>query len=104
MHGRVARYGYTGDAHELARRAEEGMLPVFQAQPGFKGYSLLDTGGEVISISSWDSAASADAASSLAAEWIAENMAGEIELKEARVGEVLFSTVLGVSTKAGSTA
>jgi len=104
MHGRVARYRYGGDAHDIARRAEEGVLPIFQAQPGFKGYSLLDTGGEVISISSWDSAASADAASSLAAEWIAENMAGEIELKEARVGEVLFSTVLGVSTKAGSTA
>ena len=104
MHGRVARYGYTGDAHDLARRAEEGMLPIFQAQPGFQSYSLLESDGEIISISGWDSAASADAASSLAVEWIAENMADEIQLKEARIGEFLFSTVLGVSTKAGSTA
>ncbi len=80
------------------------MLPVFQSQPCFKGYSLLESDGEIISISSWDSAASADAANSLAAEWITENMAGEIELKEAHLGEFLFSTVLGLSTKAGSTA
>ena len=104
MHIRVARYRYTGNPQDMARRAEEGLLPVFQSQPGFKAYSLIESGGEVISISSWDSSASADGASSLAAEWIAENMAGEVELEETRVGEVLFSTVLGVSTKAGSTA
>lgn len=103
MHSRIARYGYTGAPQELARRAEEGMLPIFQSQPGFKGYSLIESSGEVFSISSWDSAASADAASALAADWIAENMAGEIDLKEARVGEILFSTVLGVSTKSGAT-
>lgn len=88
----------------MARRAEEGMLPVFQSQPGFKAYTLVESDGEVISISSWDSSASADSASSLAAEWIAENMSGEITLEEVRVGEILFSTILGVSTKAGSTA
>ena len=104
MHSRIARYGFMGDPQELARRAEEGMLPIFQSQPGFKGYSLIESDGEAISITSWDSAASADAASALAADWIAENMAGEIELKEARVGEVLFSTVFGVSTKSGATA
>jgi len=37
-------------------------------------------------------------------QWVAENMAGEIELKEARVGEVLVSTPLGVSTTAGVSA
>jgi hypothetical protein len=79
------------------------MLPVFQAQLGFKGYSLVDIYGEVISITSWDSAADADEASALATEWIAENMAAEIELKDVRTGEILFSTVLGVSAKAGAT-
>ena len=37
-------------------------------------------------------------------QWVAENMAGEIELKEARVGEVLLSTTLSVSTRAGVSA
>ncbi len=104
MHGRVARYGYTGDALELARRAEEGMLPIFQSQPGFKAYSLVASDREIISFSAWDSADSAEAANSAAAKWVAENMADRITLKETTIGDVLFSTALGVSTKAGVTA
>ena len=104
MHARLARYTFSGDAQDLARRAEEGMLPVFRSQPGFRAYSLIDSDGELMSFSAWDSAEQAEAASSAAAQWVAENMAGEIELKEARVGEVLLSTPLGVSTTAGVTA
>lgn len=104
MHGRMARYTYSGDVQELARRAEEGMLPIFSAQPGFKAYSLIESDGEIISFSAWDSAEHAEAANTAAASWVAENMAGEIELKEARVGEVLLSTALGVSTTAGVSA
>jgi hypothetical protein len=104
MHGRVARYGYTGDAHDIARRAEEGMLPIFRSQAGFKAYSLVESEGEIISFSAWDSAASADAANSLAADWVAENLADQIELKEFRIGEILLGTALGVSAKAGVTA
>ena len=80
------------------------MLPVFQSQPGFRAYSLIESGGEIMSFSAWGSAEQADAASATAAGWIAENMAGEIELKEARVGEVLLSTTLSVSTTAGVSA
>jgi heme-degrading monooxygenase HmoA len=104
MHGRMARYTYTGDAVELARKAEEGMLPIFQSQPGFKSYSLVESGGEVLSFSAWESAESADAAGALAAKWIAENIADQIEHKETKIGEILFATALGVSTKAGTTA
>jgi hypothetical protein len=100
----MARYTYSGDAQELARTAEEGMLPIFQSQPGFKAYSLVESDGEILSYSAWDSAEAAEGASTAAASWIAENMAGRIELKEARLGEILFSTTLGVSTKAGATA
>jgi len=104
MHGRMARYTFSGDAQELARRAEEGMLPVFRTQPGFRAYSLIESDGEIISFSAWDSAGAAEAANAAAASWVAENMAGEIELKEARLGEVLLSTALGVSTTAGVSA
>ncbi len=104
MHGRVARYTNKGDAHAIARRAEEGLLPILQSQPGFKGYSVVEAGGEVISFSAWDSEANADAVNSVAAEWVAENVGGELELIDARVGEILFSTTLGVTTKAGVTA
>jgi heme-degrading monooxygenase HmoA len=97
----MARYSFSGEPQNLARRAEEGMLPIFKSQPGFKAYSLVDSDDELISFSAWDSADDAAAANAAAAKWIAENMAGEITLKEARVGEILLATALGVSTKAG---
>ena len=104
MHGRVARYNNKGDAHAIARRAEEGLLPILQSQPGFKGYSVGEAGGEVISFSAWDSQGDADAANHVAADWVTANLGDELELIDARVGEILFSTTLGVSTKAGASA
>lgn len=98
MHGRTARYSYTGDAHELARKAEEGMLPIFESQPGFKAYSLIASEDEVISYSAWDTNEQAEAANAAAKDWIAENMPGTLELKEARTGEIVMSTTLGVTT------
>ncbi len=103
MHGRVAKYGYDGDAHDIARRAEEGLLPMFKADPGFKAYALLEGDGEIISFSGWDSAATAEAANDLAARWIAENMAEDVELRELHIGEIL-STTLGVGTEAAASA
>lgn len=102
MHGRFARYGVTGDVAEIARQAEDGMLPIFQAQPGFKAYSLLESDGEILSFSAWESAEGAEAANMAAADWIAKNIADRIQLKETKIGEVLMSTTLGVSTKAGA--
>ena len=97
MHVRMARYSFTGDAHELARRAEAGMLPTFEKQEGFQAYSLAATGDEIWSLSVWDSAEAAEAANATAAAWVAENMAGELELIERRTGELLLSTSLGVT-------
>jgi len=102
MHGRFARYSYTGDAHEIARQAEDGMVPIFKAQPGFQAYSLLESDDEILSFSAWDSRESAEAANVAAADWVAANIADQIELKEARIGEILLGTKLGVSAKAGA--
>jgi len=97
----MAIYTISGDAHELARSAEEGMLPILQAQSGFKSYSLVVAGDELLSFSAWESEEDAEAASESAASWIAENMADKITLKETRIGEILLGTAIGVSTKAG---
>ena len=104
MHGRMARYTFSGDAQELAQRAEEGLLPIFEAQPGFRAYSVIESDGEIMSFSAWDSAEQAEAANSAAADWVAANMTDDIDLKETRIGEIIFSTTLGVTTKAGATA
>lgn len=102
MHGRMARYTYTGDVHELAQKAEEGLLPIFQSQPGFKAYSVIASGGEIFSFSAWESAEQAEAANAAASEWVAENLTDGFELSETKIGEILFSTTLGVSTAAGA--
>jgi hypothetical protein len=102
MHGRFARYRYTGDVHEIARKAEDGMLPIFQSTPGFKAYSVMTGDGEILSFSAWDSAESAEAANAAAAEFVATTLADQLELEETRVGEIMLSTTLGVSAKAGA--
>ena len=80
------------------------MLPIFQSQPGFKAYLVIESDDQIVSFSGWDSAGQAEAANATIASWVAENMAGDVQLTEARIGEVLISTALGVSTKAGAAA
>jgi hypothetical protein len=105
MHGRFAKYSYSGDAHELAARVEDGLLPIFKSQPGFKAYSVMATDDTILSFSAWESASDAEAANEAAASWVAENLGGDdIELKTTKIGEILIGTAIGVSTKAGATA
>jgi hypothetical protein len=102
MHARIAKYTVTGDTKEIARTAEESMVPIFQAQPGFKGYTVVDLGEKILSFSAWESAEAARAADAVSAEWVADNLEGKVELQATHIGEVLFSTVLGVSVMAGA--
>ena len=67
-------------------------------------YSLAATGDEVVSLSVWDTAEQAEAANAAAASWVAENIADRIELVDAKIGEVLVSTTLGVHAAAGARA
>ena len=98
MHGRFARYTFTGDIHEIAQKAEQGLLPIFQSQPGFKAYTVSQSEGEIFSMSAWESAEAAEAANAVASDWVAENLADEIQLIESRFGEIMFSTTLGITT------
>lgn len=100
MHGRMARYTYTGDAQEIARIAEEGMLPIFQGISGFKAYTIAANDDTLISFSAWETAEDAEEANKTVATWVAENLADKVQLIETEIGEVLVSTALGVSTKA----
>lgn len=104
MHGRFARYSFTGDPVDIARRAEEGVLPIFQAQTGFKSYSVFVSGEDILSFSAWETQEAAEAANAAVADWVAENLADRVQLKETMIGEILFATALGVSTMAGARA
>jgi hypothetical protein len=102
MHARLARYTFSGNAQEIAQKAEEGALPIFKSLPGFKAYSIIESDGEVFSFTAWETAEQADAANIAVADWVAENLAGDVQLIESRFGEILLATSLGVSTTAGA--
>jgi hypothetical protein len=102
MHARLARYTFSGNAQEIAQKAEEGALPIFKSLPGFKAYSVIESEGEIFSFSAWDTAEQADAANIAVADWVAENLAGDIQLIESRFGDILVSTTLGISTTASA--
>ena len=98
MVARIATYSFTGDAQELGKRAEAGILPILKAQPGFKSYAVAIGEGKVFSSSAWDSRAEAESGSAKVASWVAENMT-EISLDgDVHYAEVAFSTSLGVTT------
>lgn len=98
MQARMATYSFSGDADNLARRAEEGILPILESQPGFKAYTVALGNDEILSLSVWETRADAEAGSEVVGSWVAENMAEDIELKDVRYAEIKFSTTLGVTT------
>jgi hypothetical protein len=98
MVARIATYSFTGDGQDLGRRAEAGILPILEAQPGFRSYAVAIGEGKVFSSSAWDSRAEAERGSAAIGSWVADNMT-EISLDgDVQYAEVAFSTALAVST------
>lgn len=91
-HLRVATYEIkAGNFQEIAEKARDGMLKTFKEQPGFVRYGLADIGDKkALSISFWNSHKDADAATSVAATWVLENLKDSIELKSTDVGDLAF--------------
>ena len=60
-------------ASELAKKADETLLPSLSDLPGFSGYSLIEAGdGVVSSISFFDTSAHADESTRVASDWLRE--------------------------------
>ena len=94
QHVRVSTYGITkGTFEEVAQSAMSGMLPRFQEQPGFVRYGLADLGNRMcMSISVWESREQAQAAASVAAAWVGQHLAHNIELRMNSIGDLAFFT------------
>jgi hypothetical protein len=60
--------------------------------------------GEMFSFSGWETAEAAETANKVSAQWVAENLADKVQLKEFRTGEIHLATALGISQKAGVSA
>ena len=77
---------------DIANQAKDGMLTAFRTEPGFRRYELADLGnGEAVSISLWESREAAERGTTLAKDWVGQNMASKIDLVSNRVGDLAFS-------------
>jgi len=112
MVARMVTYRFKVDPLELAKQAEEGLLPIFMKQPGFRDYSLFADRDEtqrgprgvgaphvrqIIALTLWDSLEDAQAGIATAWKWVDENMSGELEWTDTEFVDVLLSTSFGVS-------
>jgi quercetin dioxygenase-like cupin family protein len=65
-----------GDVDEIVRRAEAGFVPLIEAAPGLARYAIVDAGGgEIVSLSAFETREQADRSTQLAADWVREHMA-----------------------------
>jgi hypothetical protein len=61
---------------ELAAAVESGFVPILREVPGYREYSLVETGEGVISISVFADQAGAEESTRRAADWVQQNLAG----------------------------
>lgn len=87
---RVALYDIkSGTFDEILSKAEAGMVPLFQQSDGFVSYGVakIDTDA-FVSLSTWETRAQADAATTKAAEWVKTNVNDQFTLRESYVGDL----------------
>src|ERR1044072_6387785 len=96
--------------HELAKKAEEGLLPIFMKQPGFRDYSLFADRDDpkrdvrqIIALTLWDRLEEANEGIAQAWQWVDDNMTGELEWTDTEFMDGLLSTAVGVCGSWGGT-
>lgn len=89
MHGITRRYQVEPSAvDEVARRVEQGLVPIIRAIPGFVSYGLNDFGsGEIRSLGVFQGKASAETAEAAVTAWLREHL-GALVLDPPEVAEV----------------
>lgn len=76
MYATVRRYEGVTDPSEVARRVNEGFVPLISQVPGFLAYYWVDAGGSVmVSTSIFENQAGAEESNRRAAEWNRQNTA-----------------------------
>ena len=75
MHATIRRYEAIDQARtsELARKAEDSLVPRLSELPGFNGYYLIEAeNGVLSSVGFFDTAAHAEESTRVAADWVRE--------------------------------
>jgi heme-degrading monooxygenase HmoA len=95
-HFRIALYDMTsGTAEEAIEIARDRVIPLFEEQPGFVRYEVgsIDTGG-IVSFSVWETEDEALHAEKVAAEFVKENFADRMKLREEHTGDLAWDEAL----------
>ena len=87
---RVALYDIqSGTFDEVLSKAEAGMLPLFQHSDGFVSYGVARIDKDAfMSLSTWETRAQADAATTKAADWVKANSKAQFTLRKSYVGDL----------------
>ena len=77
MYASIRRYKTSpGAAAELARRVNQGFVPIISQAPGFVAYYVVDAGNDVVaSVSVFQDQAGSEESNRMAADWVKENIA-----------------------------
>jgi len=77
MYASIRRYKSSpGGAAELARRVNQGFVPIISKAPGFVAYYVVDAGNDVVaSVSVFQDQAGAEESNRMAADWVKDNIA-----------------------------
>ncbi len=78
MHASIREYR-TKDNAEVARRAQEGFVPLVRDVPGLKAYYLVDGGDKLVTITIADDRTGVEESVSKAREWVQEHAADLVE-------------------------
>lgn len=96
MHARIAFFRLRSGSFEQVVdvvKSPGGLLEIFRGRPGFLSYELIETSSGLVSVSRWDIAKHADAASQVAASWAADHISDLVRLEQSDVGEIVLSTL-----------
>lgn len=78
MYASVREYR-TKDNAEIARRAQEGFIPLVRAVPGFAAYYMIDAGEKFFTVTLAEDEAGVEASAEKAREWVGANAAELVE-------------------------
>jgi heme-degrading monooxygenase HmoA len=91
----VRRYTFkAGSTDEVARRAQEGFVPLIRQTPGFVSYYGVAEGNDrIFTVSIFQDQAGADESTKRAANWISQNLAEFVQgTPEIVAGEVKWQS------------
>ena len=93
-HARIGFYtARPGDLDLVLERARDEVIPMLEAESGFRRYTVVRTGPDrLVSITGWDTHAEAQMAARRLSAWVAEVMGETLIAVENHIAEVVYLT------------